>query len=282
MAAAVTGGPMTRNHRIIIIAVGIVAVSVSFAGAQIVVTDPATTIKNAAIALLKNDVVDLLTNQATRLRKMAKRLSLATNLDKYSLPDPPAWRIHWFIEDGTFLYANPYTAALNYGDGSGRSFEEVARERVAPGPELAGIGGEGEDGTAALDAIRSELATLDIADSTIIAGTDQNGQLRYNGRREQAAIDALDADVIDPSPSQSATAILEKISGAGLIRARQQQARLQFLTGIVEQLLVDNKRSRDTETAVMNMQLERLRYGRAANTSLLAGAANDLRTWRQP
>src|SRR5207244_2836811 len=156
LAAAVTGGPMTRNHRIIIIAVAIVAVSVSFAGAQIVVTDPATTIKNAAIALLKNDVVDLLTNQATRLRKMAKRLSLATNLDKYSLPDPPAWRIHWFIEDGTFLYANPYTAALNYGDGSGRSFEEVARERVAPGAELAGIGGEGEDGTAALDAIRSE------------------------------------------------------------------------------------------------------------------------------
>ena len=41
---------MTRNHRIIIIAVAIVAVSVSFAGAQIVVTDPATTIKNAAIA----------------------------------------------------------------------------------------------------------------------------------------------------------------------------------------------------------------------------------------
>jgi len=272
---------MTRNHRIIVIAVAIVGVSVSFAGAQIVVTDPATTIKNAAIALLKNDVVDLLTNQATRLRKMAKRLSLATNLDKYSLPDPPAWRIHWFIDDGTFLYANPYTAALNYGDGTGQSFEEVARARVAPGAELAGLAGEGED-TAALDVIASELATLDVADSTIIAGTDQTGQLRYNGRREQAAIDALDADVIDPSPSQSATAILEKISGAGLIRARQQQARLQFLTGIVEQLLVDNKRSRDTETAVMNMQFGRLRDGRAANTSLIAGAADDLRRWRLP
>src|SRR5260370_26320784 len=171
---------MTRSHRIIIIAVAIVAVSVSFAGAQIVVTDPGTTIKNAAIALLKNDVVDVLTNQATRLRKMAKRLSLATNLDKYSLGDPPAWRIHWFIDDGTFLYANPYNAALNYGDGTGRSFEEVSRERVAPGPELAGLAGE-ED-TAALDAIASELATLDVADSTIIAGTDQTGQLRYNGR----------------------------------------------------------------------------------------------------
>ena len=93
---------------------------------------------------------------------------------------------------------------------------------------------------------------------------------------------ALEADVIDPSPSQSATAVLDKISGAGLIRARQQQARLQFLTGIVEQLLIDNKRSRDTETAVMNMQLNRLRDGRAANTALLAGAGDALRTWKQP
>src|SRR5438128_12380567 len=97
-----------------------------------------------------------------------------------------------------------------------------------------------------------------------------------------AAITEREADVIDPSPSQSATAVLEKISGVGLIRARQQQARLQFLAGIVEQLLIENKRSRDTETAVMNMQLGRLRDGRAANTSLIGGAGDDLRRWRQP
>lgn len=272
---------MRRHNRLALATLAVGFAGVTIARAQIVVTDPATTIKNIAIAALKNDVVDVLTNQATRLRKMAKRLSLATNLDKYSLIDPPAWRIHWFIEDGTFLYANPYTAALNYGDGSGQSFEEVSRERVAPGQELTTLLGEGEGDEAALDAIRSQLATLDIADSTIIAGTDQTGQLRYNGRKEQAAIDALDADVIDPSPSQSATAILDKISGASLIRARQQQARLQFLTGIVEQMLIDNKRSRDTETAVMNMQLYRLRDGRAASSSLIDGAGDDLRRWRQ-
>jgi hypothetical protein len=57
---------------------------------------------------------------------------------------------------------------------------------------------------------------------------------------------------------------------------------MQFLASIVEQLLVDNKRARDTEAATMNMQLERLRWGRAANSSLVAGAADALRTWRQP
>ena len=270
---------MTRHRSIVIVAITLIGIGGGFAGAQIVVTDPATTIKNAAIAALKNEVFDVLTNQATRLRKMAKRLSLATNLDKYAVTDTPEWRIHWFIDDGTFLYANPYNAALNYGDHTGNSFADVARDRVTPGSELVGLGGEDAN---ALDAIASELATLDVADSTIIAGTDQTGQLRYNGRREQDAIIALEADVIDPSPSQSATAVLDKISGAGLIRARQQQARLRFLTGIVEQLLIDNKRSRDTETAVMNMQLNRLRDGRAANTALLAGAGDALRTWKQP
>ena len=57
---------------------------------------------------------------------------------------------------------------------------------------------------------------------------------------------------------------------------------MQFLAAIVEQLLVDNKRDRDTEAAVMNMQLERLRSGSAANRCLVAGSADDLRTWRQP
>ena len=63
---------------------------------------------------------------------------------------------------------------------------------------------------------------------------------------------------------------------------RQKQARLQLLTAMAEQLLIENKRSRDTETGVMNMQLGRLRDGRAANASLLSGASEDLRGWRQP
>jgi hypothetical protein len=32
----------------------------------------------------------------------------------------------------------------------------------------------------------------------------------------------------------------------------------------------------------MNMQLQRLRYGRSVSTNVTAGAANDLRTWIQP
>jgi hypothetical protein len=130
--------------------------------------------------------------------------------------------------------------------------------------------------------VTSALATLDAADSVLVASTHQTGALRLNGRRELAAIDALESHVIDPSDAQSMTAVLDKVSGAVLIETRQKQARIQLLAAVAEQLIIENKRSRDAEAAGMNMQLARLRDGRAANSSLLSGAGADLRGWRQP
>ena len=154
---------------------------------------------------------------------MAKRLSAFTDLTRYLISDEdtPKWRIHRFEFD-KFLYANGYNAALNYGDRMGAGFEEVARTRVTPGPELAALFEAAPEAEAAIIA---ELATLDAADSSIIAGTDQTGLLKYNGRRELAAIEVLQQDALDPSLDQSATAVLDKISGPALIRSRQQQAR---------------------------------------------------------
>ena len=50
----------------------------------------------------------------------------------------------------------------------------------------------------------------------------------------------------------------------------------------VEQLLVDSKRSRDTEASLMNMQLTTWRIAGPANTAFGAGVGDALRTWRQP
>ena len=273
---------MTRR-RILLVSTSLVVIFVIGAGlanAQFAVFDPALTLKDAAIAGLKELLRDTLGNEADQLYKMAKRLSAFADLSRFFISDDdtPKWRIHVFFGD-EFLFANPYNAALNYGDARGDAYEQVALPRIAPGTELTALAEAAPDAAAALIA---ELATLDAADSSIIASTDQTGLLRYNGRKELAAIEALQDDTLDPSLDQSATAVLDKISGAGLIRAQQQQARMQFLTGIVEQLLIDNKRSRDSEAATMNMQLERLRWGSTANRSIVAGSGDDLRTWRQP
>jgi len=72
------------------------------------------------------------------------------------------------------------------------------------------------------------------------------------------------------------------VSGAVLIGTRQRQARLQLVTGLVEQLLVDSKRARDTEALSLNMQVTSWRQARQANTAFRAGAGHALQTWRQP
>ncbi len=121
-----------------------------------------------------------------------------------------------------------------------------------------------------------------MTDAAAIAATHDSGQLRYNGRRELAAIDGLERDVTNDSVEQSTTAILDKLSGASLIAARQRQARIQLLEGFVEQLLVESKRARDTDAAAMNMQLTAWRDRAAANRAFADGAGDALRTWRQP
>jgi hypothetical protein len=272
-----TTGLPRRRQLLAFVTLAVLGVGLSVARAQVVVTDPATTIKNIITAGLKSQIVDTLTEQANRFRRMARRLSLLSSLDKYAVPDPTRWRSYRYQDVN--LYANPYDDALDFGDARGLAYESVARARAAVGPELADLA---RRAPAAAAAIRAALATLDVADSTMIAGTDQNGRLRANGKVEMRAVDALERDVVDPSGSQSTTAVLDKISAATLIETRQKQSRLQFLAAVVEQLLVDNKRTRDTEAAAMNMQLGRLRGAWDEGGGFLEGAANDLRRWKQP
>lgn len=253
------------------------AMGLRVADAQIPVTDPATTMKNVVTAALKSQIVDTLTEQARQIRRMARRLSVFTDLAKYAVPDPTRWRSYRYQDVN--LYANPYVEALNGGDPVGAAYEGIARVRADVRPVLAALG---EDAALTDASLAAALATLDLADSTLMTGTDQNGRLRAGGKREMRAVDALERDAADGSSAQSATAVADKISAAVLLENRNRQARLQVLTAMVEQLLVDNKRSRDAETAAMNMQLGRLRNGRTAGLSLLAGAGDDLRTWKQP
>lgn len=261
--------------RKILLMIGVVLGVAMPSHAQLVVYDPAVTYRNSVTAVLKELLVRLQEQQHSELRRMAHRLSMFTALGKFRVPDPPRWRTHDF-ESPAFLFARDYHAALNYGDGSGRAYLAISHSLLDP------TSGIGRLPAAARRALSSHLATMDLTDAAVIAATHDTGQLRYNGRRELAAIDGLERDVTNDSLKQSTTAVLDKISGAGLIGARQRQARIQLLDGVVEQLLVESKRTRDTETAAMNMQLTAWRERAAVNQAFVAGAGDALRTWRQP
>jgi hypothetical protein len=225
--------------------------------------------------MVKRQIVETIVEQHDRLRRMAQRLSAHTSLDTYAVPDPPGWRPH-AADPETFPHGHGYLGALTYGDATGAQFVSVSRSRIPVEDMLSRLSPDAREN------VTRGMATLDLADSTIIAATHQTGLLRDNGRRELEAIDELERHVTDPSPDQSATAVLDTISGATLVETRQRQARLQLLTAIVEQLLVDSKRARDTEAAALNMRLQQLRAAGDEGGGFVTGASADLRTWRQP
>jgi hypothetical protein len=261
-------------RRALVVVTLLIVIAESASAFVLVVTDPAVTLRNGVIAGIKQTLVDLQSEQRRQLRRMARRLSLFSSLEKYAVTDPPRWRTRRPEE---FLYDGEYNAALTFGDPSGTAYVNVT-EPVLTAEQLLNA-----RSSTARRAMEARLATLDVADAAAIAATNDTGELRFNGRKyELQAIDALEATVIDPSDEQSATAVLDKISGAVLLGARQRQARAQLLTGIVEQLLVDSKRTRDSEAAAINMQLITWRDGRAANEAFVAGTGDALRTWRQP
>jgi conjugal transfer/entry exclusion protein len=267
---------MMPHRRIVMTTCVLVVVTVGLSSAwAFVVTDPATTARNAVTAVLTRQIVDTIVQQHDQLCRMAQRLSAHTSLEKYIVPEPPRWHPHASNPE-TVPYGHGYLGALTYGDPTGAQFAYVSRSRMPVDDTVSRLSPD------ARDSIERALATLDVADSTIIAATHQTGLLRANGRRELEAIDELERHITDPSPDHSATAILDTISGAALMEARQKQARLQLLTAVVEQLLIDNKRSRDTEAAVLNMRLQQLRAPGDEGGGFMTGASEDLRTWRQP
>ena len=264
-----------RLRRTAIITAVLCTISVS-AGA-VVVFDPVNTLEHSFLNGWRASIGAVLTQQLDRVRQMAKRLSAVTSLTKYAAPGAPLWRTRRI--DDALAASDSFMDALNGGDQTGRGYAAVARSRVPVGSVFAEFG---EESFVAENALRAALATLDIADSVIMAGIDQTGRIRGNRRSEVNTIAALEIDVIDGNQEQSTSAVLDKISAASLIRARQQETRMELLTALTEQLLVDSKRDRDTEAAAMNMQLGRLNRGRAVAASLLAGSAGDFRSWRQP
>jgi len=266
-------GGSSFGWRGLLATITVTALTAQTAQAQLAVHDVAVTARNAATAVAKEYLVRVQEEQHRKLRRMAQRLSLFTDLRKYVLEEPPRWRTH----GGDYFFAQPYNDALIFGDAGGTAYRSLTHPLVTTVDRLTQLS------PAARRTIESRLATVGLTDAAAIAATHDTGQLRLNGRRrELQAIDALEGHVVDPSNEQSATAVLDKISGASLIGARQRQARIQLLTGVLEQLLVDSKRARDTEAAVLGMQLTAWRERRAANEAFVAGTGDALRRWRQP
>jgi len=239
------------------------------ASAQIVVHDPQNYAQAVLIAERTLREYQTLWEQYQALLRMAQRLP---NMDRYRVPtgviiahDPSRWP-----------YGAPWLQGLNNGDPRGGQYRKVTRPLAIPGELLTGLP------PAARRAVENAYATIEITDSVAQIAGHQVALMRgYSGSLQQAT-QALEDDVLHPRSSyHEMTAVLDKVAAGELLARRQDNATNQLLSHALEQLLARGKRLRDTEAAVMNMRLGALRDGHVAGLSLVRGAANDLRTWRQ-
>lgn len=240
------------------------------ARAQLVVVDPGNLAQTIMIAERTLREYETLVAQYETIVRMAQGLG---GMDRYRIP-PIAISAH---DPARWAYGSPWLQGLNGGDHRGVLYRQTTRPLERPASLLLQLP------PAARRAVENAYATIEITDSAAQIAGHQVALVRgYSGPLQQAT-QALEADVLDPrSRFHEMTAILDKVAAGGLLARRQDNATNQLLSHALEQLLVRSKRLRDTEAATMNMRLLGLRSGRTAGTNLISGAADDLRTWRQP
>ena len=238
--------------------------------AQIVVTDPGNLAQAILIADRTLREYEALRAQYQTIVRMARGLGA---MDRYRLRagvitrhDPPRWP-----------YGSPWLQGLNSGDFRGELYRQTTRSLAQPASLLSQLPAP------ARRAIENAYATIEITDSVAqIAGHQVSAVRGYSGALQQS-IQALEDDVVDPrSRYHEMTAVLDKVAVGQLLARRQDNVANQLLSHALEQLLVRGKRLRDTEAATMNMRFGGLLHGRTAGESIVRGAANDLRAWRQP
>jgi hypothetical protein len=238
--------------------------------AQFVVIDPENLAQAILIADRTLQEYHALLQQYHTLQRMSQGLG---PMDRYRIP-PIGITGH---DVARWPYGARWLEGLNSGDARGTLYEHTARRLESPVALLEPLP------AAARRAIETSYATIEVTDSIAEAGGHQVALARGYNSPLQDAIHALEEHVLRPEPGyHEMTAVLDKVAAGELLARRQDMVTNQLLSHALEQLLARSKRQRDTEAATMNMRLLGMRDGRAAGASLVHGAADDLRSWRQP
>jgi hypothetical protein len=238
--------------------------------AQIAVIDPANLKQTILIAERTWQQYEELRRQFETIRRMGEALG---NMEGYRVPTIPITR----HDPARWAYGRPWVEGLNSGDPSGAASAATTVPLERPGERLSLLSER------ARRAFEGRYATIEITDTVAMRGGHQVALIRGYHDRLQHAIQSLEGDVLNGLPRyHEMTAILDKIAAGELLARRQDMATNQLLSHALEQLLARAKRQRDTEAALINMQVTTWRDASAANTAFVTGTADALRRWRQP
>lgn len=254
---------MTRRLPHILAVALVLTLFAAPAQAQFVVFDPAVFGQVVSEVLNTIRQYNLMIQQARRLP-----VDIANRYRSLS----PAWPVHDLTN---WLYAQPILNALNAGNANGSQYRQVADLLDIPSDILARMPPE------LRRRLQTAYATIELADSIATRAVDQAGTVRTNGRLILQTIQAMDTDASALDDSfHTQTALLNKINTASVLGLRIGAQSNQFLMDTLEQLIVDNKRKRDTEAKAMDATINQWRYGLVYGTDLFRNTASNLDSWR--
>jgi hypothetical protein len=171
--------------------------------------------------------------------------------------------------------ASPILSALNAGDAGGAGYKQVVDPLDVPLDVLARMP------LALQRRLLDDYATIQLADSVSALSVDQSGAARTNGNPLLQVLQSMEADAFSSLSSfNTQTALLNKINSASVVGLKEEEQTNQFLSSTLEQLVVDNKRKRDTEAKVMNATINQWRFGASYGQSLFSQTAADIDNWR--
>jgi conjugal transfer/entry exclusion protein len=238
--------------------------------AQFVVIDPQNLAQAVLIAERARQHVEELRRQHETIQRLARPLG---QLDEYRVPAIAITRHN----PSRATYGQRWIEGLNSGDATGDAYRTAIVPLEDPS---AGVERLTEAGRRLF---QRQYATVEITDSVAMMGGHQVALVRGYHSQLQAAVEALERDVLHPLPRyHEMTAVLDKIAAGELLGRRQDMATNQLLSHALEQLLARGKRLRDTEAATVNMQLVTWRDAHHANKAFVTGTGEALRAWRQP
>lgn len=203
----------------------------SQAQAQLVIADPAVTVKMTAMDEFLNLISGVATQMDGGMKRIMRPYSFFVSLDRWTTDPQPLWRTRRV--DPALPVTVAVMDAFNGGDKPGAAIGQLLTPRLNPDTES----------DLSPSSVRS-MATLDMFDSGLATGIDATGVVRGDRKVELAA---KAASVEDLLAGGSMAKILDKMSGLSAIQTQQRSAGLRMKIATTDQLMIRRKMQRDSD-----------------------------------
>jgi type IV secretion system protein TrbJ len=272
-----------RTARFLVIAllmVGLISPVFAILGVGDIVFDPTNygqlVLQLAKLELQYQQLVQsngILRNQYQQMLWMARQVPV-NMIARYGVIPTP-WQMS--SASNTYGTTGGWIMGINTGLGVSAGYSSATQTLGAYGMAIGNIPGD------QVDRVKTDYATVELADGANLAGMSTIGRIRANAPAVEASIQNLEDDSLSSDPEMNTEiAVLNKINAAHMITVRSTQDTNQLLASLAEQQIIEAKRQRDAEAQAINNHIRFVTDGQAVMASQASGASEAMLAWRMP